>query len=97
VGFDELKLLFVRPGIPADVGSQLVVPPFTTLLSNAARKVCRDGAPAALTVCLNEPAKSTDTVGPIVVSLQVSSGAFWNIHRALHRTHDHLKSASWFG
>ena len=48
-------LLFYTPGIPVDLGVELMVPPFPALLANATRKESGYKTPLTFTVLLNQP------------------------------------------
>ncbi len=53
---DYDALLFHAPGIPVDLGVELVVPSLPTLLANAPREKGRDQAPLPFTILLHQPA-----------------------------------------
>ena len=51
-------LLFHAPGIAVDLGVELVVPPLSALLANAAREEGGDEAPLPLAILLDQPAQT---------------------------------------
>ena len=65
---DDDALFFHAPGIPVDLGVELVMPPLSALLANAAREEGGDEAPLPLTILFYQPVKkqqsySTTTSG----------------------------------
>lgn len=55
-------LFFHTPGITVDLGVELVVPPLSALLANAAREEGGNEAPLPLTILLNQPALTQQTL-----------------------------------
>ena len=61
VAADEDNFLIVRPGLPLDVGAQLVVPPLPALLADSAWERLCDHAPLTLALRFYQPAAQTCT------------------------------------
>ena len=59
---DELGLLALAPGVPLDVGPQLVVPALATLLADAPREVLGDDGPVALAMLTYQPVQQVQAV-----------------------------------
>ena len=55
MSLNQLSLLVFTPSLALDIRPQLIVPSFTTLLANAARKMLGNDTPVALAMLANKP------------------------------------------